>query len=211
VERSPNDRAFIELWNGSTWTTVWENPETTLADRSWGLETIELGGMLAAASEARLRVRLAADTYFVYSGWNLDEIEIVVPGRCEGIPGPSPIPDGKVVPGDMMRGRRESGGTILVTWDATRCAVGETHLSWGREDGLSLLQYEESLCALGASGQASVALPDPQPGSLVWWTLAGAEGDRESLHGYSSSGEARDAQGIGRCGVAQQDPSGSCP
>ena len=210
VEKSPNDGAWIELWDGESWHTVWENPVTALADRSWALETIELGAMLAGTNEARLRVRLVADNYFVYAGWNLDEIEVIVPGACEGVRGPAPIPDGKRVPGETMRATKESGGTIRLSWDATRCPVGDTHLSWGREEDLSLYDYEGSLCALGSSGIASVTLPLPPPGSLVWWTLAGAEGDTESLHGYASSGEARDAQGVGRCGVVRQDASGVC-
>lgn len=210
VEKSPNDGAWIDLWNGSTWTTVWENPLTSLADRSWSLQEVELGDLLAGAVEARLRVRLTSNAYFVYAGWNLDAVQVVVPGACESLGGPPPVPDGRWIAGESMRAGRDGEGAVRVTWDAARCPASETHLFWGREDGLSQLVYQGSFCSLGSSGEASVALPDPPPGSLVWWTLAGAEGGIESLHGFDSSGDVRDALGVGRCGISSQDASGRC-
>ena len=78
VERPRYDRAAIEVSNdGSTWTTVWENP-AEVTDSNWTPVMYDISSVAAGRSTVYIRWGMGpTDGRGRYSGWNIDDIEIL--------------------------------------------------------------------------------------------------------------------------------------
>ena len=78
VEQPSYDHAYLRVsTNGSTWTTIWENGGE-ITDSSWQLVEYDLGAI--ADGQATLYVRWVmgtTDGSWQFSGWNIDDVEIL--------------------------------------------------------------------------------------------------------------------------------------
>ncbi len=215
VEKNSYDVASVEGFNGSTWSTLWSNPNSDTSDGAWVLQEIDASATLAGKTSARLRFGIKSDSSVKFCGWNLDALDVYEPGAC--VAGPAhvhPVPDGKWAPGTPMRARKVSGDAtddVLVTWDTTNCAVELYHLLYGNSDNLATYRYDGGACALPASGTATVGIPRPAAGKATWWLMVGVQGFTEAPHGYRSNGTPRSAQGSPLCGIQSQNGSATCP
>jgi M6 family metalloprotease-like protein len=66
--------------NGSTWTTVWQNGSTALADRAWTEVTYDISAVADGQSTVYVRWGHqvgSASGVWAYSGWNLDDVSIL--------------------------------------------------------------------------------------------------------------------------------------
>jgi subtilisin family serine protease len=78
VERAPYDRATVAVSpDGSTWTTVWQNPTRTIADIAWAEITFDISAVADRESTVYLRWTMGpTDDTITYPGWNIDDVEI---------------------------------------------------------------------------------------------------------------------------------------
>jgi VCBS repeat-containing protein len=78
VESFSYDQAVVQVSNdGVSWTTIWQNPDTTLTDSSWTLQTFDISSV--ADQQATVYVRFGmgtTDSSWEFSGWNLDDVEL---------------------------------------------------------------------------------------------------------------------------------------
>lgn len=89
VESSQFDHAYVQVSNnGSTWTTVWENPAYSISDASWQQMTYSLSAVADLHSTVYVRWGMGTtDSSTRYPGWNVDDVEIwgVVNATCGGV------------------------------------------------------------------------------------------------------------------------------
>ncbi len=79
VERSQYDHATVEVsTDGSSWTLVWENDlGAAISDANWSYESYELTPIADGQPTVYIRWGMGStDGSVVYSGWNLDDIEL---------------------------------------------------------------------------------------------------------------------------------------
>jgi len=76
VEQSGFDRAYIQVSNnGTTWTTIWENPNTTIDDTSWANVQYDISAVADGRPTVYVRWGMGAtDNEWNYCGWNIDEV-----------------------------------------------------------------------------------------------------------------------------------------
>ncbi|MEE2971861.1 MAG: M43 family zinc metalloprotease [Planctomycetota bacterium] len=84
VERSLYDHAYIRLSNdgGGTWTTIYENPDSSFEDTSWQDAEFDISDLADGRSDVRIRFTMGTtDGSVTYCGWNVDDVVIegVVP------------------------------------------------------------------------------------------------------------------------------------
>jgi len=78
VERSTYDHAYVRVsTNGTTWTTIWQNPDTATEDSSWVLQEFDLSAIADNQPTVYLRWTMGTtDVSWRYCGWNIDDVEI---------------------------------------------------------------------------------------------------------------------------------------
>ncbi|MBN1318538.1 MAG: pilus assembly protein [Anaerolineales bacterium] len=84
VEISIYDHAYLRVsTDGSTWTTIWENPATevhdgaSVADTSWQEMIFDISSVADHQTTVYIRwVMGTSDGGWNYSGWNIDDVEI---------------------------------------------------------------------------------------------------------------------------------------
>ncbi len=208
---APGDQALVEVFNGSGWSVVWSNPESNLFDDAWVVMDLDISEAAGGSTDTRVRFSQKSNSNGVACGWNVDALEVFSPTTCSSsVAAPAPVPDGRNAPGRAMEAVR-SGADVQVSWDASTCTSPEYHLFHGDSNDLPVYGYAGAACDLGDSGDATVAIPDPMPGHFTWWTIAGAEGVTDGIHGYTSGGGIRPADGIGLCGLSEHSTAGTCP
>jgi hypothetical protein len=89
VERAPFDHTYVEVSiNGSAWTTLWENPLTTISDSEWSQMSLDISDVADGQPTVYVRwVMGPTDDGVTYPGWNIDDIEIwaaVLGPQCPG-------------------------------------------------------------------------------------------------------------------------------
>lgn len=86
IERSAFDRATISASVGAGgWTTVWTNPDDTVADGFWTLQSTRLPESAGGAADVRVRWGVGpTDALVTLPGWNIDDVRVV------GLAAPSP-------------------------------------------------------------------------------------------------------------------------
>ncbi|HOX25406.1 MAG TPA: FlgD immunoglobulin-like domain containing protein [Candidatus Krumholzibacteria bacterium] len=77
VEQPAYDHAYIRASaDGSSWTTIWQNG-SEVADSSWQLVEYDLSAIADGQPTVYVRwVMGTTDSSWLYSGWNLDDVEI---------------------------------------------------------------------------------------------------------------------------------------
>ena len=79
VEQSSYDHAYIRVSNdGSSWTTIFSNPDWNLEDSSWSQLEYDISAV--ADNQATVYIRWTmgtTDSAWQFSGWNIDDVEIV--------------------------------------------------------------------------------------------------------------------------------------
>ena len=78
VERAPFDRASVQVSaDGSAWTTLWENPVTTISESAWSQMTLHISDIADGQSTVYVRWVIGpTDGGVTYPGWNIDDVEI---------------------------------------------------------------------------------------------------------------------------------------
>ncbi|GEM_PF-1341683 len=216
VHSSPADRATIEVFDGAGWTEVWVNPTSPLYDTEWTLFEVDVSALLAGKSNARVRFSQTSNgDEAVAAGWNIDDLELFDLSACDdGTTAVSPVPDGRFVAGTPMTARKDPlGGPARVSlqWDATSCSAPSYHLLIGDSDEVASYGYSAAACSISTSGEDTVTIADPTPGTFRWWVIVGADRATEGLHGFDSSGAARPATADGLCALADQSQQSTCP
>ncbi len=80
VERAQWDHAYVEIsTDGSSWTTVWENPvPTSISDSDWFEHVIDVSNIADDQPTVSLRWGMGrTDTSVTYPGWNIDDIALI--------------------------------------------------------------------------------------------------------------------------------------
>lgn len=79
VEESIYDHAYVRVSNdGSNWTTVWENPDTTLAGGRWAYVNHDISAVADGQPAVYVRwVMGTTDVGLNFCGWNIDDIAII--------------------------------------------------------------------------------------------------------------------------------------
>jgi hypothetical protein len=84
VESATYDHAYVRVSNnGSTWTTLWTNPTTTLDEQAWSQQSYDMSAV--ADNQATVYVRWTmgiTDSSWTYCGWNIDDVEIWALSAC---------------------------------------------------------------------------------------------------------------------------------
>ncbi len=64
--------------DGSSWSPLWDNGTSTVADSSWSEQVFDLSSMADGEATVYLRWghRVASTGAWAYSGWNIDDVEI---------------------------------------------------------------------------------------------------------------------------------------
>jgi hypothetical protein len=93
------DRATVEVSNnGTSWTTVWANPSSNIADTSWTKVSYSIASVASNKPTVYIRWGMGpTDGSTTYPGWNIDDVELrgntytskdcnsnVIPDECEG-------------------------------------------------------------------------------------------------------------------------------
>ncbi len=78
IEKQSSDRAYIQVSNdGTSWTSVWENPTSALTDSSWTLQTFDIASVADGRSTVYVRWGLGStSSRNQYSGWNIDDVVV---------------------------------------------------------------------------------------------------------------------------------------
>jgi len=76
VEQRQYDRAALQVSpDGSTWYTLWENPDSDLSESGWSRQTFDLGARADGVATFYVRWELGpTDNSVTFSGWNIDDI-----------------------------------------------------------------------------------------------------------------------------------------
>ena len=78
VQGSGHDHAYVQVSNnGSTWTTVWSNPSSTLTETTWSEQTYDISAV--ADNQATVYIRWGmgtTDSRTTYCGWNIDDVTV---------------------------------------------------------------------------------------------------------------------------------------
>ncbi|MBN1356077.1 hypothetical protein JXA40_07385 [bacterium] len=96
VESNSWDHAVIGVSNnnGSTWTTIWENPGSSMSDGEWTYVEYDITALAAGYSQVQVRWQMGTtDTSVYYCGWNIDDVRIGYIAECTE-PSPTPPPTG---------------------------------------------------------------------------------------------------------------------
>jgi hypothetical protein len=76
VESSSYDHAYFQVWDGSTWITLWENGGT-FQETSWNEDFYDLSTYADFNPEFKIRFGMGGtDGSATYGGWNIDDIEL---------------------------------------------------------------------------------------------------------------------------------------
>jgi murein tripeptide amidase MpaA len=78
VERSMWDHAYVRVSNnGTTWTNVWQNPDTTIVDTQWLYQEFDISAVADNHANVYLRWTMGTtDTADVFCGWNIDDVQV---------------------------------------------------------------------------------------------------------------------------------------
>ena len=85
VETNEFDHAYIKVSaDGESWTTVWENPASELADSSWTAQEFDISAIADGQATVYVRWTMGTtDDGWSYCGWNVDDVEIWGMGSLE--------------------------------------------------------------------------------------------------------------------------------
>ncbi|QTN32838.1 hypothetical protein HZ994_11025 [Akkermansiaceae bacterium] len=133
VESSQYDRAFVQVSNnGSTWTTVWENPASTVDDGAWVSIQHDISAVADGQPTVFIRWGIGpTDSSWQWCGWNLDEVAVggdaspsqgVLAVTPAGGFSPTGLAGGPFLPSSQQY-TLENSGTGSLTWTAVKTAA----------------------------------------------------------------------------------------
>lgn len=77
VERNRYDHAYLQVYDGSRWVSLFENGSTTIDESEWNGIEYDLWQIADGNSEFRIRFGLGrTDGSWQYCGWNIDDLEV---------------------------------------------------------------------------------------------------------------------------------------
>jgi len=77
IERDLYDNVYFQVYNGSSWVTLFENGETTIDEASWSEQYYDLSTYADENPDFRIRFGIGnTDASWNFCGWNIDDIEI---------------------------------------------------------------------------------------------------------------------------------------
>jgi len=105
VESSSYDHASVQVWDGSTWTTLWANSTTSIADTAWSYQEYALPTSANNNSQVKIRWGMGTtDGSVTYCGWNIDDVTVtgtsIVHSGGPAVTGQTPT--GSSPPGRLM-------------------------------------------------------------------------------------------------------------
>jgi hypothetical protein len=95
VERNVYDHAILYVSNdGTNWVQLWENPSSSsMQDDAWQEVTFDISSVADGQPEVYIRWQMGpTDSSVVYSGWNIDDVEIWAATAGETTPTPTASP-----------------------------------------------------------------------------------------------------------------------
>ncbi len=85
VERNNYDHAYFQVYNGSTWTTLFENSSITIDENAWSQYTYDVSAYATNNPNFRFRFGIGVtDVSWQYCGWNLDDI-LITSIQCDTV------------------------------------------------------------------------------------------------------------------------------
>jgi len=89
VESSSYDHATVQVsTNGTSWTTLWSNPSTSIIETAWSLQTFDISAVADNQQAVYIRWTMGTtDTSVTYCGWNIDDVHItgIQTNPCNGV------------------------------------------------------------------------------------------------------------------------------
>ncbi len=77
IESNDYDHTYIEVYDGSGWQQIWENPSSDLFDTAWNLSSFDISAYAAGNSNFQIRYGIGTtDGSVRSSGWNIDSIRL---------------------------------------------------------------------------------------------------------------------------------------
>ena len=86
VESSSFDSASVEVTtDGVNWQTIWNHTGANLVETAWGVQTYNVHALADGATFAQFRWTIGpTDAADVYSGWNIDDVQVLAIGTAAG-------------------------------------------------------------------------------------------------------------------------------
>ena len=190
------DDTTIEAFNGSSWVTIWTDPNSDVN----GPLSIDVTSIAAGNSDFRLRFSYQnanADQWFT-----VDNVAVVtnIDNPCAASVGPPPV-----LP--TLTGDKLGSGELQVNWDASSCTAPAYNLIYGDLSGVATSTIDSAECSIG-SGSFDWAAP----GNNLFFLVVGAAGSEEGSWGPTSDfGERSGVMPSGTCGTTSKTLSGTCP
>ncbi|MBD3257509.1 M28 family peptidase [candidate division GN15 bacterium] len=78
VERNRYDHAYLRIsTDGTTWTTLWENPDTQMSDGAWVAQEFDISAIADGEPTVYIRFTMgSSDGSVTYCGWNVDDLMV---------------------------------------------------------------------------------------------------------------------------------------
>ncbi|MEE8576763.1 MAG: C25 family cysteine peptidase, partial [candidate division Zixibacteria bacterium] len=90
IESSSYDHAYLEVYDGADWVTLYENPSSTVEETAWEQSEFDVSAYTDGNAEFQMRFGLGTtDGSVSFCGWNIDDIllrgygEAGLPAMCE--------------------------------------------------------------------------------------------------------------------------------
>jgi len=199
------DDASIQVFNGSSWISVWNDSNT---DEDSVLTDLDVTiHALAAGSDFRIRFSYQNASYDYWFAVDNILVEGLIANGCTtAASGPKSIPDGSmgtdpftVVKTDM------AGQTLELDWDAT-CTPDHVNVLYGNLASLSSYALQGSFCDLVSKSITVGTQTD------LWMVLVSDDGSgTESSWGQAASGPRNGESASNQCGDSVRNNAGSCP
>ncbi len=83
IERATYDHAYFDVFDGSGWVRLYENPDVSFTDPSWQEQNFDVSAYADGNALFQLRFGMGTtDGSVRYCGWNIDDIEIKAYGNA---------------------------------------------------------------------------------------------------------------------------------
>ncbi|MBD3169494.1 MAG: T9SS type A sorting domain-containing protein [candidate division Zixibacteria bacterium] len=87
VERDAYDNAYMQVYDGATWHTLFENGNSTIDESAWSLQEYDVSAYADGNANFRIRFGIGTtDGSWQYCGWNIDDIELKGYGEAQPQP-----------------------------------------------------------------------------------------------------------------------------
>jgi len=122
VEQSNYDHAYVRVSNnGTTWTTIWQNGNTSLQDTTWTYQEFDVSAIADNQATVYLRWTMGTtDSSYTWCGWNIDDVQLFS-NVCVDSIGACCLSDGSCA---ALNEYDCAAGAGAYVGDATACAPG---------------------------------------------------------------------------------------